>query len=75
MGCVPGNQDRKARSFLLAVGLCCLRSIGLVFVLMVGIWFGLFCLRLEFGLVFVAYGSSRLGIGFGLFCLRFPHCK
>ena len=61
------------KSFLLTVGLCCLRSIGLVF----------FCLRLKFGLVFFAYGGKSVWsflltvppgpeIRFGLFCLRFP---
>ena len=51
------------------------------------IWFGLFCLRLKFGLVFFAYGGKsvwsfllsvpppRPEIGFGLFCLQFPLSK
>ena len=78
------------KSFLLTVGLGCLRSIGLVFfaygwnsvwsfLLTVVNRFGLFYLRLppvrKLGLVFFAYGSPRLEIGFGLFCLRFPHRK
>ena len=60
-------------SFLLTVGLCCLRSIR----------FGFFCSQLKFGLVFLllmvenrfglfCYGSARLEIGLGLFGLRCP---
>ena len=61
------------RSVLLTVGLCCLRSIGLVY-------FTVDEIRL-FGLIFLAYlvflltVPSRLEIGFGLLCLRFPHRK
>ena len=50
------------KSFLVTVGLCCLRSIG----------FGLFYLRLKIGLVFFTYGSPRPKIGFGLFLLTVP---
>ena len=77
------------KSFLLTGGLCCLRSIGLVFLLTVEFGFGLFCLRwksvwsfcLRFApvrksdLVFFAYGSLWPEIGFGLFGLWFPHRK
>ena len=71
------------KSFLLMVGLCCLRSIGLVFstygwnsvwsfLLMVENWFGPFYLRspprLEIRLGLFAYGSPRPGIDFGLLC-------
>ena len=46
------------KSFLLTVGLCCLRSIGLgLFYLL----FGLFCLRWKIGLVFCTYGSHPSG--------------
>ena len=54
--------------------------------LTVEIWFGLFYLRLKFGLVFFAYGGKSVWsflltvplvqtIGFDLFYLRFPYCK
>ena len=78
------------KSFLLTVGLCCLRSVGLVFFTYGrnSVWSSL--LTVEIGLVFFAYGSPLAGnwvwsflltvppvreIGFGLFCLRFPHRK
>ena len=78
-----GSFLLTARSFLLTVGLCYLRW---SFLLAVEIRFGLFYLRLKFGLVFLAYGGKSVWsflltvppvqkIGFGLFCLRFPHCK
>ena len=65
------------------VGLCYLR---LSFLLTVKIWFCLFYLRLNYGLVFFAYGGKSVwsflltvllvqGIGFGLFYLRFPYRK
>ena len=85
---IPGRNDLEkggsflltARSFLLTVGLCYLRW---SFLLTVEIWFGLFYLRLKFGLVFFAYGGKSVWsflltvplvqkIGFGLFYLRFP---
>ena len=56
------------------VGLCCLQTIGLTFLL-----------RMKFGLVFFACGGNRFGlfylqfpppgIGFGLSCLWFPEWK
>ena len=72
-----------ARSFLLTVGLCYLRW---SFLLTVKIWFALFYLRLNYGLVFFAYGGKLVwsflltvflvqGIGFGLFYFRFPYRK
>ena len=78
-----GSFLLTARSFLLAVGLCYLRW---SFLLTVEIRFGLFHLRLKFGLVFFAYGGKSARsflltvpvvrkIGFGLFYLRFPHRK
>ena len=78
-----GSFLLTARSFLLTVGLCYLRW---SFLLTVEIWFGLFYLRLKFGLVFFAYGGESVWsflltvplvqkIGFGLFYLRFPYCK
>ena len=76
-----GSFSLTARSFLLTVGLCYLRW---SFLLTVEIRFGLFYLRLKFGLVFLAYGGKSVWsflltvppvqkIGFGLFCLQFPH--
>ena len=78
-----GSFLLTARSFLLTVGLCYLRW---SFLLTVKIWFGLFYLRLNYGLVFFAYGGKSVwsflltvllvqGIGFGLFYLRFPYRK
>ena len=78
-----GSFLLTARFFLLTVGLCYLRW---SFLLTVEIWFGLFYLRLKFGLVFFAYCGKSVWsflltlplvqkIGFGLFCLRFPHRK
>ena len=70
------------KSFLLTVGLRCLRSIGLVFCtygffLRVEIRFGLFYLRfpspppeIRFGLY--AYGSTHPEIGLGLFAYGCP---
>ena len=60
-----GSFLLTARSFLLTVGLCHLRW---SFLLTVEIRFGLFCLRLKFGLVFLLMVENR----FGLFYLRFP---
>ena len=78
-----GSFLLTARSFLLTVGLCYLRW---SFLLTVKIWFGLFHLRLNYGLVLFAYGGKSVwsflltvllvqGIGFGLFYLRFPYRK
>ena len=78
-----GSFSLTARSFLLTVGVCYLRW---SFLLTVKIWFGLFYLRLNYGLVFFAYGGKSVwsflltvllvqGIGFGLFYLRFPYRK
>ena len=78
-----GSFLLTGRSFLLTVGLCYLRW---SFLLTVEIWFGLFYLRLKFGLVSFAYGGKSVWsflltvppvqkIGFGLFYLRFPHRK
>ena len=64
-----------ARSFSLAVGLCCLREIGLVFALTDESGFGLFCLRSKMGWVFIAFGFPRPELGFGLFYLGLPHRK
>ena len=54
--------------FFLTLGLCYLRW---SFLLTVEIWFGLFYLRLKFGLVFFAYG----GKSDWSFYLRFPLSK
>ena len=53
--------------FLPTVGLCCLLSIHLIYLLTVVIWFGLFI----YGGISV--WSFLLLVGFGLFCLRFLH--
>ena len=77
-----GSFLLTARSFLLTVGLCylrwsfCLRlKFGLVFLLTVEIWFGLFCLRWKSVWSFLLTVPLVQKIGFGLFYLRFLYRK
>ena len=85
-----GIKNGGGGSFYLRLGLFYLRLVfvtyGGLFLLTVKLWFGLFYLRFNFGLVFFAYGGTSVwsflltvplvqGIGFGLFYLRFPYRK
>ena len=62
------------RLFLLALGLCCLRSIGLVLFLEVEVRFGLVLLTAgnRFFFVLTLLPVRKFGL---VFCLQFPHRK